>query len=300
MDEYKKLGRIGGEGICKVYKGKDPITSENICIKECPYTPSNRENIQESAALQLLFSQYPMFIKTLNLHIPITPAEQMWRITELCDYSLERRIVASREESEDEGSMIDALTNQPFTDEELLVYVREIIEGIYLLHKQGYAHRQLTTRKILVRGKHIKIDLGGNSPVQGDRESLLPWIVGLNLGRDLPFLPPEERGQLELGRREGQLPIFPAHDPFKMDIWAIGVLLYFMAQGVDKLPPQTHRLTITNPKLKWKDLFNKVLRVTLVGREERATASQIREILRESPYINSLHTQPMLVIFKYI
>jgi serine/threonine protein kinase len=105
-----------------------------------------------------------------------------------------------------------------FSEDEVALYLRQILSGTQYLHRHGIIHRDLKPDNIL-RGKNGDLflaDFGVSEMVEGDDVE----ISGI-IGTPLFFSP-------ELCRREGKV-----HGK-AVDVWAIGVILFAMLFG--KLP----------------------------------------------------------------
>ena len=113
------------------------------------------------------------------------------------------------------GSLADLVRNHgPLRGEQLTYVCRKVTEGLIACHEAHIAHRDIKPANILIdQYGRPKLSDFGLSDVY-EQGSLLKSRAG-----SLAFLAPEV-----LRRSEG-------HDPFKADIWALGVTFYYIATG---------------------------------------------------------------------
>ena len=104
-----------------------------------------------------------------------------------------------------------AKSQRPIPNEALRLIIKQIAQAIFYLHKMRIAHRDIKAENILInQNNEIKIiDLGLS--IMGEQSQIK--IAGTPY-----YMPP-------------QLLIKKQYDPFKADIWAFGILLYWLALG---------------------------------------------------------------------
>ena len=105
-----------------------------------------------------------------------------------------------------------------FTEEEAKVYFKQMVNAIAYCHSKNIVHRDLKLENILVKKQgetHIKVADFGISGMVKEFDS------NSNIGT-LKYMSPEILSGAEKGTTPG------------IDVWALGVILYYMTMG--KLP----------------------------------------------------------------
>lgn len=172
------------------------------------------------------------------------------------------------------GSLKDVITKNGYIPQQMLYeWCRQIIEALYFCHQHGIAHRDVKPSNILIdkyhRAKladfglaqlyHIPVyssDKSGNGDTScqhANRKHLFSNIFG----GSLPYLAPEILSE-------------KLYDPFKADVWSLGVTFYEMASG--KLPwdppggmsPETLLEMINQPGYSPISKLNKFMNTTFI------------------------------------
>ena len=175
-----------------------------------------------------------------------------------------------------DSTLFDLRETLKVFNENIIAYIcREILKGISWIHKNNRVHRDIKLENILYNfNGDIKIsDFGVSTQLTIERE-LMATIVGTPT-----YMAPEII--------EGN-----GYD-FKVDIWAIGVIAYDMAEGeapiegnnkmeilakISNLPPPR----LKNPSI-WSNEFNEFIEISFdKNPRQRATAIQ----LLEHPFLN--------------
>ena len=141
------------------------------------------------------------------------------------------------------------LLKKKISEEEACYYFSQIVSGVEYLHKLKIAHRDIKSENILIdqNTKRIKLIDFGLSNTYGDKDE---GILSTSCGSPL-YAPPEMlKGEIYKGNT--------------VDIWSIGVVLYFMICGY--LPFQdTDNDKLFKKIIKGK--FNIPMHVSTQGRE---------------------------------
>lgn len=112
------------------------------------------------------------------------------------------------------GSLHGYITNNgPLEFKQFVILAKQILDAVLMCHKKGYVHLDIKPENILMKTElQLKLcDFGLAMKVEKEEK------INLRAGSHL-YLSPE---RLQPG----------SYDPFKADIWAIGVTLFFMASG---------------------------------------------------------------------
>ena len=130
-------------------------------------------------------------------------------------------------------SLSDFLKRKQVVDPpEAVELARQVLDALYCAHEQGIIHRDLKPDNIFLvaeggRGSRVRIlDFGISKAMSGGEEDLKLTRTGVVLGTPHYMAPEQARGSQELDHR--------------IDIWAIGVILYQMLAGHRPYPGSSY------------------------------------------------------------
>ena len=128
-----------------------------------------------------------------------------------------------------EGTLEDLIENNPkFVKENMWNFAEQIISALVYTHEKGICHLDLKPSNILInQAKKLKIsDFGFCYKFTNDEKYDINSYNPLNLNRrgSPQYMAPEVYKQNEEG-----------YDPFKADIWSLGVILYNIATADKKI-----------------------------------------------------------------
>lgn len=188
------------------------------------------------------------------------------------------------------GSLHDIIKKQGHLNKkDLLTYTHQLILALNYLHSKGIAHHDIKPGNCLIdkNGRLRVADFGLAHQYGEDHGS------GLRRGT-MAFIAPEVSGG--------------TYDPFKSDVWALGVTIYFMMTG--KLPfherknvsdLRTHQMgwhcPITDTNSRTMILIIQIINMCIVFEPiKRATTAQLLEKLNEfTPTKSQNPTLPRLI-----
>lgn len=198
IDKYQfNLRRLLGQGsYASVYFGKVINSSQEVAVKVIDkriFTSSyNLRSIQSEIDIMKKMRHASI----VQLHDVYQTANNMYIITELCDYDL-----------------LQELKKERRLDEQMAVaYLKDIVCGVKYLHTMGIIHRDLKPANILIKDGHCKIADFGFAKTLNDSDSMMRSVVGTPL-----YMSPQ------LLKR--------THYTNKSDIWSIGLIYYEMLHG---------------------------------------------------------------------
>ena len=203
IQDYKIIKLIGQGSFGSVYK----VSKNNIFYALKMYTILNsnsKENSEnektienEIKILSQLDSPYIVKLYEVFTHISKDKNKNICLVLELCENGdLNDKIKEKKQK------------NQLFTENEILHYFHEILQGLYYLHKNKILHRDLKSLNIfLTKDNHVKIGDFGVSKQLISNNIYAYTFVGTPY-----YLSPE-------------ICLNKPYDE-KSDIWSLGVLLY--------------------------------------------------------------------------
>ncbi|KAL7294623.1 hypothetical protein TKK_0011927 [Trichogramma kaykai] len=130
------------------------------------------------------------------------------------------------------NELVDNITKKPFyTERDVAFYVRQIVEGLDYMHRNGWAHLGLTLSDLLIShpgGDDLKIgDFGLARRIV--RNKLMTLMYGMP-----EFVPPE------VPNGEGV--------DYGMDMWSTGIITYILLSGISPFRGINDRETLTKIK----------------------------------------------------
>ncbi|OHT08984.1 CAMK family protein kinase [Tritrichomonas foetus] len=238
-----------------------PPEEEEVAIKVVP-----KSQFRNQAEITKLQNEVSSLFKCQNYHVVrfinlYHDSVNFYLVTELCDTDLQVEVSKSGKFPEDEAKKI----------------FKEIIESIKFVHSVGVAHRDIKLDNFLIKnsGKTKKIilsDFGFSLLVCEDKNCTIRCGT-------LAYLAPE------IIKNE-------PYNPYLVDIWSAGVVLYSIVAGRFPWPTSNNDIMIewiTTRKLKFPDFFSEDLKNLIdlmlnLNPEERPTLN----IILEHPWLKNV------------
>lgn len=258
LNNRYQLGRVLGEGAYgKVYQARDTQTKTDVAIKAMALAnPRIPKVMGEELAAYKALSKEP------NCHQYVAC---------LYDYFIESPYVYLVLELM-EGDIVD----MPKTPDRIVALIHDSLSAVAYIHEKGYAHRDIKTENILVKGSVYKLGDLGMICARVAKSG----IASCTIGGTADLMPPE------LDRELLGMPI-NLHQGQKADIWALGATLYEVIVGD---LPYTQGKNL--PKMKQSDvqLLNDEVSYGLISASfiNKLINSMIRVDPRERPTAKEL------------
>lgn len=193
LNEYvfnpkEKIGR-GSSGV--VYLGYHNKTRDKVAIKRVDISNLNQKmgKLWNEIAIMKGLS-HPSVIKLFDVHLDIKN-EYLYLVMEYCD-----------------GSDLSDFIHDYILDlKQIHVYMSQIKDGLYYLHRKGIVHRDLKPHNMLIHKGKIKIADFGLSVMGNQSNNLMQTMCGSPL-----YMSPE----------------IIEHQKYtaKSDLWSIGIIMY--------------------------------------------------------------------------
>ncbi|KAL9303391.1 hypothetical protein ACSQ67_020654 [Phaseolus vulgaris] len=189
MERYKILRELGDGSCGHVYKARDMQTYEIVAVKKLKrkfcfweeYT-----NLREVKALRIM--NHPNIIKLKEV---VRENNELFFIFEYMDCNL-YQLIKERE--------------NPFSEEEIRCFVRQVLHGLSHMHKKGFFHRDLKPENLLVTNDVLK-------------------IADFGLAREVSSMPPYTQYVSTRWYRAPEVLLrAPSYTP-AVDMWAVGAIL---------------------------------------------------------------------------
>ena len=192
--QYEMLGTIGHGGSTKVKLARHRLTGTHVAVKMIPKREYWCKPLMSEAEL-LMMADHPNIISLLQV---IETKKKVYLIMELCEGK----------------SLYQHIRNAGYLQEdEARALFKQLLSAMNYCHNQGIVHRDLKPDNIMVEkdGRVKIIDFGLGIQVKPGQK------LNLFCGT-YPFSAPE----VLLSR---------PYDGPKIDVWTLGVVLYFMVTG---------------------------------------------------------------------
>lgn len=189
MERYKVLEELG-DGTCgSVYKAVNMETFEIVAVKKMKRKYYNWEeciNLREVKSLRKL--NHPNIIKLKEI---VRENNELFFIFDYMEYNL-YQVMRDR--------------GKPFSEEEIRVYMSQVLQGLAHMHSNGYFHRDLKPENLLVTNNAIK-------------------IADFGLARELSSLPPFTEYVSTRWYRAPEVLLQSSVYTPAIDMWAVGVII---------------------------------------------------------------------------
>lgn len=192
-ERYKIMrGNIGKGSFSKVYKAFDLKTDGIVAIKKVGLNGLN-DHLKKRLFKELEILQKVEHENIIKYYDFVLEDNHLYIITEYC-----------------EGGDITNVMSTILNENEILEMMKQIIEGMYYLHCNKIAHRDIKPQNILLKNGVVKICDFGFSSIINDENNLSSTICGSPL-----YMSP-------------QLLYMKEYNAFEADIWSLGILFYTM------------------------------------------------------------------------
>lgn len=205
------------EGYCEVYKGTLRINpSEEICIKKLFMEDLNDLTNQYSECLTMAQLNHQNIIKLRSASIEGT-GQRVSNLYIYMEYFPEgdlQKLIRTHVES-----------RTPWTENELFAYAEQLISAYNYLQSKNICHRDIKPQNIFVtnNGTMLKVgDFGTSRNIVGGDFT----IIGTPL-----YVSPLVRMAIAESVRTNRYTV--EHDPFKSDIFSLGLVFLYMASLQD-------------------------------------------------------------------
>lgn len=229
-DKYELGKELGKGAFSSVYRAKNKFTDEDVAIKVVNKKDVKRRDIE-------LLEREIRILKKLKHH-------NIVRLYDLFDGPENMYIVL---ELVPGGELFDQIvTNGSYSESDARSIVRQVLEGVEYMHRNGVVHRDLKPENLLCQDPtHIKIaDFGMSKDISS--MGMLKTAVGTP-----SYIAPE----IILGCNNG------SYDS-GCDIWSVGVLTYVLLSGYtpfwgetqDQLFTRITKAVFDFPTPEWDDI----------------------------------------------
>lgn len=161
-----------------------------------------------------------------------------------------------------EDCLATAMEKRDVTSKQVILWFRQIVEALLVCHERGVAHRDIKPANIFLDAyNRVKIGDFGLSAILSDH----------SLCRDLCGSPNYLAPEVLSGK---------LYDPFKADVWSLGVTLYEMATGT---LPWTEEVTVSGadrPEVAYplyldKDIVRVLKKMLVVDPAQRVSLQEL-------------------------
>lgn len=179
-----------GDGTCgRVYKALNMEKDDFVAVKKMKrkfYTWEECINLREVKSLRKL--NHPNIIKLKEI---VRQNNELFFIFEYMEYNL-YHIMRNQQ--------------RPFLEEEIRIFMSQVLQGLVHMHKNGYFHRDLKPENLLVTGDVIK-------------------IADFGLAREISSMPPYTDYVSTRWYRAPEVLLQSSSYTPAIDMWAIGAIL---------------------------------------------------------------------------
>ncbi|OHT05090.1 CAMK family protein kinase [Tritrichomonas foetus] len=249
--DYIMEKKIGSGGFSVVYLAESVKYHQKFVVKVTPHDCDSETDAEISLLMKL---SHPNIIQIYEYFFE---CDFMYIVLEYCPGGSLQSYVKK---------------NGPLPTHLLYPTIAQIISALHCCHSHNIAHRDIKPANILIdkHGRPKLADFGLSCECTNHGCSHKNEFAGSR-----PFMSPE----LILKRR---------HDPFKSDIWALGVTIYYMLVGETPWPPSDKQsefetailmgmITFTNLNVDF-ELVKLIKKMIEVNENKRATIEYLMEL----------------------
>lgn len=204
MEEYELSEPIGYGSFSTVYRARNRKTNQIFAIKLAKIEEHDDGSLNPDKVLSYN-------VKKVQREIELWKPLDHGNLCRLIDVIVDEKEgkVAFIMEYAEHGDLLNLLSEKSLTTAVIINYFRQLCEAVKYLHERGVIHGDIKLENILINGPTIKLsDFGLAKQIGVDN-------FEENCGT-IEYAAPE----LLTGEKESDL------DPFKSDMWALGVVLF--------------------------------------------------------------------------
>ena len=207
INGYVYESKIGSGGFSRIFKCHSIKFNMDFCAKVIPISTKQHDGC-ETDYMMLSHLDHPNIVRVFDT---FEVSKMRHIILELCPH----------------GSVAELTKSIPSQPELVIAYMRQVLSALAYCHSQHIVHRDIKPTNILVdkRGRLKLIDFGISMVVE-------PGTMIEDCSGSRPYSAPE-------------LIIDKKHDPYKADVWSLGVTFYCMAVGRLPWPDESEKLMDT-------------------------------------------------------
>ena len=229
--QYEFIKGIKSGGFGSIYLAREVDSKQEYAVKEI-----NVQNFSNESLYNI--SRESLILKEMS-HINIVKFHKFFT------YNQKFYIVMDYARGGELSSLLN--TKSRLSESQAKLLFRQIYNAVYYIHSKNIIHRDLKPNNILFldseKSRIIIIDFGISGSANGNQKD------STKAGTEL-YLPPEILTGKEFSSST------------KIDMWALGVILYQMVQGCHPFDSKEKKNNIINNILKSKLEFNKKIKIS--------------------------------------
>ena len=229
--QYEFIRWIKSGGFGNIYLAKEVDSNKDFAVKEISVKNFSNENLYN-------ISRESMILKEMS-HINIIKFHRIFT------YNQKFYIIMDFARGGELSSILSL--NKPLKEEHAKNLFHQIYNAVCYIHSKNIIHRDLKPNNILFLDEEkthiIIIDFGISGSSNGNQKELVK--AGTQL-----YLPPEVLTGVEFSSST------------KLDIWALGIILYQMVEGCHPFENKNKKGSVINNILKNKLEFNKKIQIS--------------------------------------
>jgi len=229
--QYEFIRWIKSGGFGNIYLAKEVDSNKDFAVKEISVKNFSNENLYN-------ISRESMILKEMS-HINIIKFHRIFT------YNQKFYIIMDFARGGELSSILSS--NKPLKEEHAKNLFHQIYNAVCYMHSKNIIHRDLKPNNILFLDEEkthiIIIDFGISGSSNGNQKELVK--AGTQL-----YLPPEVLTGAEFSSST------------KLDIWALGIILYQMVEGCHPFENKNKKGSVINNILKNKLEFNKKIKIS--------------------------------------
>jgi serine/threonine protein kinase len=229
--QYEFIRWIKSGGFGNIYLAKEVDSNKDFAVKEISVKNFSNENLYN-------ISRESMILKEMS-HINIIKFHRIFT------YNQKFYIIMDFARGGELSSILSS--NKPLKEEHAKNLFHQIYNAVCYIHSKNIIHRDLKPNNILFLDEEkthiIIIDFGISGSSNGNQKELVK--AGTQL-----YLPPEVLTGVEFSSST------------KLDIWALGIILYQMVEGCHPFENKNKNGSVINNILKNKLEFNKKIQIS--------------------------------------